>query len=59
MLSAAAGNKEAATQRDALARDIDTEQKQLAQERSNKIAQEVEAWRSVLPSEEKTKDVQK
>src|SRR6266496_1497225 len=56
ILSAARGNSEAATQRDALGRDLDAEQKQLAQERSNKIAQEIEAWRSVLPSEEKTKD---
>jgi hypothetical protein len=59
MLSAVAGNNEGATQRDALARDLDTEQKQLAQERSNEIAQEIEAWRSVLPSDEKTKDAQK
>jgi TPR repeat protein len=59
MLSAAAGNNEAATQRDALARDLGTEQKQLAQERSNNVAQEIEAWRSVLRSEEKTKDARK
>jgi hypothetical protein len=50
---------QAATQRDALARDLDTEQNQLAQERSKKIAQEIETWRSVLASDEKTQDAQK
>jgi hypothetical protein len=59
MVSATAGNNQAATQRDALARDLDTEQNQLAQERSKKIAQEIETWRSVLASDEKTQDAQK
>src|SRR5262249_53908254 len=59
MVSATAGNNQAATQRDALARDLDTEQKQLAQERSKKIAQEIETWRSVLESDEKPKDAPK
>jgi hypothetical protein len=56
MVSAARGNNQAATPRDVLARDLDAEQKQLAQERSKKIAQEIEDWRSVLG---KTQDTQK
>ena len=59
MVSASAGNNQAATQRDALARDLDAEQRQLAQERSKKIAQEIEDWRSVLAGNAKTQDTQK
>ena len=59
MLSAAAGNNEAAKQRDALERALDTKKKQLAQERSKKIAQEIEARRNTSPTEEKTKDAHK
>jgi uncharacterized protein len=59
MLSAAAGNNEATKERDVLERALDTKKKQLAQERSKEIAQEIEAKRNASPTEEKTKDAQK
>jgi TPR repeat protein len=59
MLSAAAGNTEAAKQRDSLERSLDIKDSQLAQQRSMKIAQEIESRRSASPTKEKTKDTQK
>jgi TPR repeat protein len=59
MLSAAAGNTEAAKQRDVLERFLDIKDKQLVQERSKKIAQEIAARRSTSPTKEKTKDIER
>ena len=56
MLSAAAGNNEASKQRDVLERVLDTKKKQVAQEQSKRIAQEIEARRSASPTREKSKD---
>src|SRR5581483_9275285 len=53
MLSATSGNNEAAKQRDALERALDRKEKQLAQERSTKIAQEIQTRRSALPMRRK------
>ena len=59
MLSAAARNTEAAKQRDTLERSLDIKDKQLAQERSKRIAQEIAARRSASPTKEKTKDIER
>jgi uncharacterized protein len=59
MLSAAAGNTEAAKQRDTLERSLDIKDKLLAQERSKKIAQEIEARRKASATDKKSKDTQK
>jgi TPR repeat protein len=53
-LSAAAGNSEAAKQRDVLEHSLNAKEKQVAHQRSKKLAQQVEAARNASRIQEKT-----